>query len=62
MWEFIQTYSPELISTGAILVEEGDGIQSHLNFRAVNLAELYLEKSARGIVETVFNFFPTNNI
>jgi len=42
------------ISTGALIVEEGDGIQSSLRFRAVPLAELIIEKSARGIIETVW--------
>lgn len=42
------------ISTGAVIVEAGDGIQSALNFRCVSLSELYLEKSSRGIVKTVF--------
>jgi len=42
------------ISTGAIIVEEGDGIQSSLRFRSVPLKNLYLERSARGLVETVF--------
>ena len=42
------------ISTGALIIEEGDGIQTNLNFRAVSLSELYLERSSRGIVETVF--------
>lgn len=42
------------ISTGAIIVEPGNGIQSSLNFRCVSLSELYLEKSSKGIVETVF--------
>lgn len=42
------------ISTGALIVEPGDGIQSALNFRCVSLSELYLEKSNKGIVKTVF--------
>ena len=42
------------ISTGAIIVEEGDGIQSSLRFRAVPLAHLILERSIRGIAETVW--------
>ena len=45
------------ISTGAIVCEEGDNIQSALNFRAVSLSELYLEKSSTGIVDTVFREF-----
>lgn len=45
------------ISTGAIICEEGDGIQSSLNFRSVSLSELVLEKSSRGIIETVFREF-----
>lgn len=45
------------ISTGAIICEEGDGIQSSLNFRSVSLSELILENSSRGIVETVFREF-----
>jgi len=45
------------ISTGAIIVEEGSGIQSGLNFRAISLSELILERSSLGIVETVFREF-----
>jgi len=45
------------ISTGAIIIEAGDGIQSSLNFRCVSLSELILEQSSRGIVETVFREF-----
>ena len=45
------------ISTGAIIVEDGDGIQSNLNFRCVSLSELILEQSQRGIVTTVFREF-----
>ena len=42
------------ISTGSIIVEEGDNIQSALNFRSVSLSEVIIEKSALGIVETVW--------
>jgi len=42
------------ISTGAIIVEAGDGIQSGLNFRAASLSELILERSSRGTVDTVW--------
>jgi len=42
------------VSTGAIIVEAGDGIQSSLNFRSVSLSELILERSSRGIAETVW--------
>lgn len=45
------------ISTGAIVCEEGDGIQTALNFRAISLSELYLESSSTGIVDTVFREF-----
>lgn len=45
------------ISTGALIVEEGDGIQSSLNFRSVSLSELVLERSSKGIIETVFREF-----
>jgi len=45
------------ISTGALIVEEGDGIQSNLNFRCVSLSELVLEQSQQGIVKTVFREF-----
>lgn len=48
------------ISTGALIVEEGDGIQSSLRFRAVPLAELILERSQRGIVETVWRELKIN--
>lgn len=42
------------VSTGALIVEEGDGIDSFLNFRSVSLSEVILERSARGIPETVW--------
>ena len=45
------------ISTGALIVEAGDGIQSSLNFRCVSLSELVLEQSQQGIVKTVFREF-----
>jgi len=45
------------ISTGAIIVEEGDGIQSSLNFRCISLSELVIEESQQGIVKTVFREF-----
>ena len=45
------------ISTGALIIEEGDGIQSALRFRAVPLKELILERSIKGIVETVWREF-----
>jgi len=45
------------ISTGALIIEEGDGIQSNLNFRAISLSELYPEKSSKGTIETVFREF-----
>ena len=52
------------ISTGALIVEEGDGIQSNLNFRCISLSELVLEQSQQGIVKTVFREFklPVNDI
>lgn len=45
------------ISTGALIVEAGDGIQSNLNFRCVSLSELVIEQSQQGIVKTVFREF-----
>lgn len=42
------------VSTGCILVEEGDGIETFLNFRSVSLSEVILERSAKGIPETVW--------
>jgi len=45
------------ISTGALIVEEGDGIQSNLNFRCVSLSELVIEQTQQGIVKTVFREF-----
>lgn len=48
------------ISTGALIVEEGDGIQSGLRFRAVPLKELIIERSQKGIVETVWREITVN--
>jgi len=48
------------ISTGCIIIEEGDGIQSALNFRSVSLSEILIEKSSRGMVETVWRDIKVN--
>lgn len=45
------------ISTGALICEEGDGIQSMLNFRSVSLSEIYPEVTQRGTIENVFREF-----
>ena len=45
------------ISTGAMIVEEGDGIQSMLNFRSVSLSEIYPESTQRGTIDNVFRTF-----
>jgi hypothetical protein len=42
------------ISTGCIIVEEGDGINSHLNFRAVTLSEIMPEVTSKGTIGTVW--------
>jgi hypothetical protein len=42
------------ISTGCIIVEEGDGINSHLNFRAVTLSEIMPEVTSKGNIGTVW--------
>jgi len=48
------------ISTGCLIIEEGDGIHSGLNFRSVSLSEVLLEKSALGIVENVWRDMKVN--
>ena len=48
------------ISTGSIIVEEGNNIHSALNFRSVSLSEVLIEKSALGIVETVWRDITVN--
>jgi len=45
------------ISTGALIVEEGDGIQSMLNFRSVSLSEIFPEVTQRGQIENIFRCF-----
>ncbi|RKY70849.1 MAG: hypothetical protein DRP97_03005, partial [Candidatus Latescibacterota bacterium] len=45
------------ISTGALIVEEGDGIQSSLNFRAMPMMELIPERSSDGKIRTVWRKF-----
>ncbi len=42
------------ISTGAIICEEGDGIQSSLRFRSVPLSDIIIERSVKGIIDTVY--------
>jgi hypothetical protein len=44
-------------STGCILVEEGDGIVSSLNFRCISLSEIIPEKTQSGKVCNVFREF-----
>ena len=45
------------ISTGAMICEEGDGISSSLNFRAVPMIELVVERNSDGKVKTVWREF-----
>ena len=45
------------ISTGALIQELGDGLESWLNYRAVPMQELILEKSSLGRVDNVFREF-----
>ena len=45
------------VSIGALIIEEGDGIQSNLHFRAVPPSELAFEQTIDGIIETVFRDF-----
>lgn len=45
------------ISTGGIIVEAGDGINSSLNFRSVSLSEIIPERSSEGYIENVFREF-----
>jgi len=45
------------VSTGAVIVEAGDGIQSSLNFRSVSLSEVMLEQTSSGICDTIFREF-----
>jgi len=45
------------ISTGAMICEEGDGIESSLRFRAVPMMELIPERSSYGGIRTVWREF-----
>lgn len=45
------------ISTGALLVEAGDGINSSLNFRCISLSEIIPERTAQGKIDNVFREF-----
>lgn len=45
------------ISTGALICEEGDGINSSLNFRAIPMMELIPERSSDGKIRTVWREF-----
>lgn len=45
------------ISTGAILVEAGDGIQRALNFRCISLSEIIPERTAQGKIDNVYREF-----
>jgi hypothetical protein len=45
------------VSTGAILVEAGDGIKTSLKFRCISLSELIPEKTSQGKIDNVFREF-----
>ena len=45
------------ISTGALICEEGDGINSSLNFRSVPMMELVPERSSFGKIDTTWREF-----
>jgi len=45
------------ISTGALVVEAGDGITSTLNFRCISLSEIIPEKTSEGKICNVFREF-----
>jgi len=42
------------ISTGCLIIEEGDGIKSHLNFRSVPISELIVEATSQGRIGTAW--------
>lgn len=45
------------ISTGALICEEGDGINSSLRFRAISMMELVPERSSYGNIKTTWREF-----
>ena len=49
-----ETFLDLAISTGCIIVEEGDGVKSALNFRSVSLSDVLLEDTSKGIVDNVW--------
>ncbi len=55
-----ETFLDVGISTGAIIIEDGDGIQSALRFRAVPMADIIIEKSQKGIIDTVWREITLN--
>lgn len=57
--QIVEAFQDVAISTGCIIVEEGDGIRSHLNFRTVPLSEIIVEKTAKGIIGTVWRELET---
>lgn len=52
-----ESYQDVGISTGCIIVEEGDGINSHLNFRSVSLSEIIVEKTSKSNLGNVWREF-----
>lgn len=52
-----ESYMDVAVSTGALIVEEGDGIQSDLHFRAVPISELSFDQSKEGFIEDVYRTF-----
>jgi len=49
-----ESYQDVGVSTGCLLVEEGDGVESNLNFRSISLSEIIPEKTSKMRIENVW--------
>jgi len=55
----MESYQDVAISTACMIVEEGDGISSHLNFRSVSLSDIIPEVTSKANIGTVWRDITT---
>jgi len=57
--QVMECYQDVAISTACLIVEEGDGIRSHLNFRSVSLSEIIPEKTRKENIGNIWRDIKT---
>jgi hypothetical protein len=52
-----EAYQDVAISTGIITCEEGDGVESFLNFNSIPIEDIAIEETQTGIIENIYKKF-----